>query len=448
MRRPLISKVARNQIGGLDISLMNQHTFRLSFFRFEARYARIIFLVMVALCMTSFPFEPFRAAAFEGPLPDFEGDRFNTVKDAKIGTSLRPRLPGRDFEWPSVAQADWNHDGLFDLIVGYNLRQPDVIRMVVYINQGSVGNPKFMGMALPSTCFYLKAIYPDEETPRIFENSGHHVPHTPHNFLVHTPGVLDVNNDGLFDILVNEGVYDRKQRRGQWLLMNIGRLGKPRFRAVYLHEGNFETQLSPGPYVESMTMFRDLPSEARGGFPVFTLVDWDSDGIPDIHYSSRRSYILFGDRDARGNWFVPEKKWHKQVPTDGNPFGKFPHILTADFNGDGINEVLVASARDKGQYTGDGFLSLFVRAPGHPTVHYIRDIPRLFSLNSDDNPWWLYDHGWWHPRIAAIDFDEDGDLDILAGWGGGNDQKQKGTKMYLYRTPGGVPGSHPQYLSP
>ena len=427
---------------------MNLPTSLLFFSSWCLRNARTIVLVMASLWLNLFPLQPLRASMYEGPLPQFEVDRFNTVKDAKIGTSLRPRLVGKDFEWPSVAQVDWNHDGLFDLIVGYNLRQPDVIRMVVYINQGSVGNPKFLGMASHSTCFYVEAIYPDEEKPRIFENAGYHAPHTPHKFLVHTPGVLDVNNDGLFDILVNEGLYDPKQRRGQWLLLNIGLIGKPRFKAVYLHDDHFEPQLSPGPYVEGLTLFRDLPSEARGGLPVFTLVDWDSDGILDIHYSSRSTYIMFGAKDERGNWFVPEKKWQKQLPTDGKPFGITPHMITADFNGDGINELLVASARDNGKYSGDGFLSLFVRVPASPTIRYAREFPRLFSLNSDNNPWWFYKHGWWHPRIAAIDFDEDGDPDILAGWGGGNDQNQKGTKIYLYRTPGGIPGSHPRFSKP
>ena len=401
---------------------------------------------LLCIFLGTFPWNVLGASSLiHGSLPQFEADRLHTVKDAKIGTSLRPRLPGKVFEWPTVAYADWNHDGLFDLIVGYNLRVPDVIRMVVFINQGKVGKPQFVGTSSSGTCFYLKALYPDETVPRIFQDAGHHVPHTPHKFLVHTPGIVDVNNDGLFDILVNEGVHDQKQRRGEWLLLNVGKLGEPKFTAFYLHDQQVTTQLPSGPYVKGLAMFQHLPLEARDGFPVSTIVDWNSDGIPDIQYSKGFTYVLFGGKDEYGNWYVPDQTWQKQLPMDGKSFGITPHIITADFNRDGMNELLVASARDEGPFSSDGFLSLFVRNSSHAHIRYRREIPKLFSLNSEDNPWWLYDHGWWHPRITAIDFDEDGDPDILAGWGGGNDQNQKGTKMYLYRTPGGIPGSHPLF---
>ena len=394
-------------------------------------------------------------ATYSGPLPDFEGDRFNTVPDVRTGGYLTPALPGETFEWPTVAQLDWNEDGLFDLLVGYNLRDPDVIRMVVYLNQGTVGAPAFTGEPGPATCFYLQTVFPGENAARIFENAGYHHPHHPHKYAVFMPAVFDFDNDGLFDILVNEGVYDVQQKRGQWLLLNVGARGSPRFKAVYLHGDDVAGQLPPGPYVDAMALFHRPPGNTH--FPVFSMVDWDSDGIADIHYSSDSTHVMFGARDGHGNWLARDGAWRQQVPEGGERFGRIPFIVTPDLNGDGVNELIVASATNARAGTSDGYLSLFVRSPSRPAPKYVPAIDPLFSINSDANPllfpdfrWpWLFaDHGWWYPKIAVVDFDEDGDPDLIAGWGGGNDQRQVGDRMYLYRTPGGVAGSRPRFARP
>lgn len=382
---------------------------------------------------------------YSGPLPDFEGDRFHRVVDFQTGQPLEPGLPGETFEWASPAVVDWNHDGVFDLIVGYNLREPDMIRMVVYLNQGSVGDPRFTGTPGPDTCFYVETVYPGESGFRIFESLGWHMPYSGHKFMVHNPGIYDFNHDGLFDILVNEQTYDPGQGRGQWFLLNTGSPGAPEFGvSAYLHDDAAAQGLPPGGYRDAFDLFRQLPGNATGSYPCMTLVDWNSDGIPDINYANASTQVLYGALDGAGNWYARDGAWSPASPVGEGEFGHTPHILTADFNGDGVNELLVGDAQGHCQPGCDGFLELFVRDPGTTEVRYIRDTDRMFMLSSPANPDGFPDAGWWHPRPAAIDFDEDGDPDILCGWGGGNGQGQVGTGIYHYRTPGGdEPGSHP-----
>jgi hypothetical protein len=110
-------------------------------------------------------------------------------------------------------------------------------------------------------------------------------------------------------------------------------------------------------------------------------------------------------------------------------------MATADFDGDGVQELVVASA-DGGE-RGDlgAYLAVFSRRGGARGPFGVHE-ESVFTLNRGGNLWWMPERGWWHPRVTALDFDGDGDPDLLAGWGGGNSQRQLGTKLYLYRTPG------------
>jgi hypothetical protein len=127
--------------------------------------------------------------------------------------------------------------------------------MVVFINQGEPGKPAFTGKDSPDTCFYVKAIYRGETKSQIFEGDGFHVPHHPHKFLVHQTALMDFDGDGLFDILLNEGMIDIKKRRGQWYLHNIGKQSLPEFRAYYLHESDELEDLPSGSNNQALKMF-------------------------------------------------------------------------------------------------------------------------------------------------------------------------------------------------
>jgi hypothetical protein len=71
--------------------------------------------LIILACQTNAAEDPIKG------LPDFVNDRVNTVKDYLTGNYLTPQLPGEVFEWPTVSRIDWDNDGQFDLLVGYNL---------------------------------------------------------------------------------------------------------------------------------------------------------------------------------------------------------------------------------------------------------------------------------------------------------------------------------------
>ena len=76
-----------------------------------------------------------------------------------------------------------------------------------------------------------------------------------------------------------------------------------------------------------MKMFHPLPEAMSGSYPTFTLVDWDSDGIPDIQYSTKQTYVLYGAIDDAGNWHPRDGQWQMQMPVGESSFGFKPHRI-------------------------------------------------------------------------------------------------------------------------
>jgi hypothetical protein len=398
----------------------------------KAQYS--ILAAGIFLCIFSF--------GFNGALPDFNGDKNNKIMDFETGSLLDPGLPGTGFEFASPTAVDWNNDGLYDLLVGYNLQTPDSLKFVVFINQGSVGDPKFTGRASDTTCFFLNVKYPGQSTFRHFASLGYHptAPGDNHRFMGFAPSIFDWNNDGLFDIFLSEGTCDKAcgccgtvctmlwNRRGIWLLINTGTVGNPEFGKVTNLSYNPFNQGYPGETLtnlefQGVSLFTQI--SCNGNFPQATLLDWDSDGIMDINYAVKWADIVFGDTTASGQW-KPRTSWVRQDALNSDlSFGHHPLIRDGDFNNDGVNELLSL----KGQYSE---FWLFVRNPDTTATNlFIRD-----SL--------LYKRSviGWHPKYDIIDYDEDGDMDVLAGWGRGNGEPAQ-PGIWLYRTPGGTPGTHP-----
>lgn len=399
---------------------------------------------------------------FTGRLPDFKTDATNTVKDFET-SPVRPLEPGmnvgtnKTWQYASPTVVDWNGDGLFDLLVGYNLKTSannpviDSLQLVVYINQGSVGNPKFTGRPSDTTCFFVQIKYPGQNFLRNFTALGAHpTPNSSyvypnvdwHTWLGFVPSIFDWNHDGLFDIFITIGACDPNcgirqvvtcteiwDKPGNWLLINTGTPGHPRFeKAANLNISPYNAgitgfELSTQEFA-GLGVFRSMSCD--GNFPQATLVDWNSDGIMDIQYAVGWANVVYGKKDSIGRWAPLQAVWSPKqnpVPVGTYYFGHHPILRTVDFNNDGVNELLVSSS----QY---GELHLYERlADSAGNVRYGRDT-LLYKVTD----------GRWHHKFDVADYDEDGDLDVLCGWGRGT---TAGRGLWLYRTPGGTAGSNP-----
>jgi hypothetical protein len=67
---------------------------------------------------------------------------------------------------------------------------------------------------------------------------------------------------------------------------------------------------------------------------------------------------MFGAIDENGGWLARDKAWIEQKPMGQDGFGGQPHMATADFNFDGMNELLVAHPVNRENQTSDGFIGL------------------------------------------------------------------------------------------
>lgn len=131
--------------------------------------------------------------------------------------------------------ADWNGDGLPDLIVGYQT----AAKLALYLNSGTPGQPVF------STFTTLQAAGTDICLP----SGGCGAP---------APWVCDFNGDGKRDLLVGSGADGKA-----WLYLNTNTDATPMLAAaVALARGSAE--LSVG--------YRATPY----------MHDWDDDGLPDL----------------------------------------------------------------------------------------------------------------------------------------------------------------------
>jgi hypothetical protein len=383
--------------------------------------------------------------AYTGPLPDFVADQNNAIFDCEASPRklLVPQLGDTGYDWASPTMVDWNNDGLFDLLVGYNIQKPDSLKLVVFINHGSVGNPRFTGKPSDSTCFFVKVKYPGQSFFRDFASLGAHPTADNgdgtidwHTWLGFVPSIIDWNHDGRFDILVSEGSCDINcgccglvacgnawDRRGTWLLINTGAPGRPEFgRAANMNYDPYNAR-SPASGIPSdsfagLDLFQQMSCD--GNFPQATVVDWNSDRIPDLCFAVSGAQICLGDTFADGRWKPKTNNWLSQTPANYADFGQHPLLRTADFNNDGKNELLSCKS-DVSEFL------LFERNPNTASPQYYIGYTLLYKRVSGD-----------YPKYTVGDFDEDGDMDVLCGWG-----RTSFFAILVYRTPGGTPGSHP-----
>ena len=224
---------------------------------------------------------------------------------------------------------DWNNDGKKDIVTGGSY---DDGRIRIYLNTGTDPAPAFSGY----TFLQVGGV---DWRPGVRS----------------MPDIVDWDNDNLIDVLCGEEATGRVH-----LAINSGSISNPVFTTSTFIE-NSGTTLSLGGNWRSA--------------PVVT--DWDRDGNKDLiigHYFGRlRFYRNVGTDDA------PLFTGYTILQADGSNLdaGYFSRPDVADWNGDGIDDIIVGND--------DGEVWLF-RAI-HPSLPYL--VLESDSLSDDDGDGFL-----------------------------------------------------------
>ncbi len=165
------------------------------------------------------------------------------------------------------------------------------------------------------------------------------------------------------------------------------------------------------------------PAEAKWGYTVPFVADWNMDGLPDIVLNSivgkliclpnigNRSHPVLGEPKAlKVDWqgSPPKPAWNWWDPEPGELVVQWrTRPLVLDLNKDGLNDLVVIDH--------EGYLSFFQRKMGEEGLVlmpgqriFYDDQGKLLQLNSKKAG------GSGRRKIDLVDWDGDGDLDLLA----------------------------------
>jgi hypothetical protein len=242
---------------------------------------------------------------------------------------------------PKIAFYDWNNNGSLDLLVGNYCGD-----VLLIPNTGSKTSPIF---AQPKN---YEAVKVQLGGKRPWGN-------------LFAPCPIDWNKDGKTDLLIGEGSYSAN---AVYVLLNQSSGSTPKFtdeQRYYLCYGDGKEQLVP------------------------TVVDYNGDGLPDV---------LVGDRKGTVSVYLNPGKWTPgtELPLAntikfGNTtsFGMPIAPTAADFNGDGLFDLLIGKA--------NGRIALAINKgkPGQPEFGEPVEIKgeKLFTDKINLPAKWTFDMG-------------------------------------------------------
>jgi hypothetical protein len=224
--------------------------------------------------------------------------------------------------YTTLSVADWNHDGLLDLIINSITG-----RIEWYENIGSKGAPK-LAANRPLQVAYQGASPKPAWTwwePGLGE-------------LVTqwrtTPLVVDWNEDGLNDLLVldQQGYlvyFERAQRVGDLVLLPARRI----FRG-----GHFDGKHKPAKSTDEWLRL-NTGSNGASGRRKMCVVDWDGDGRRDIMINSVNANWLRNVSDDGTNWMFEDEGTVGERVLAGHTTSP----TTVDWDRDGIRDLLLGA---------------------------------------------------------------------------------------------------------
>lgn len=291
-----------------------------------------------------------------------------------------------DLQMLQVVVFDWNGDGNPDIFVG-----KEDGRVVLMLSTGKIvdGVPQFT-------------------PPRYVQQEAQWVKVG----ALTTPDSVDWDGDGDEDIIAGDtaGYIN--------FVENLGGGAEPTWAPpVYLKADGDVIRIQAGPNGSIQG-----PAEAKWGYTVLNVADWDHDGLQDIVINSiwgkvewfknvgePGKPVLATARPVEVAWEGPTPKpaWFWWEPKGKNLVTQWrTSPVVQDLNGDGLNDLIMLDQ--------EGYLAFFERSKDGDTL--VLNPPKRIFKNENGDPLRLNERdggGSGRRKFVLYDWDQDGKLDLL-----------------------------------
>lgn len=292
-----------------------------------------------------------------------------------------------DLEMLQVIALDWDKDGDVDLVVG---QEDGRVALMEHTGEIEAGLPQYL-------------------PPRFFEQEAQHVKIG----ALCTPFGVDWDNDGDEDIIAGDTAGYLN------FVENLGSDGElPKWaEPVYLKAGGETIRIQAGGNGSIQG-----PAEAKWGYTVCSVADWNHDGLLDIVINNIWGKVLWYENvgtaqapelkaaqniEVAWEGSTPKPAWFWWTPDKGALVTQWRTTpFVHDLNGDGLNDLIMLDP--------EGFLSFYERRRVDGKLRLLP--PQRIFMNDAGEPWQMNEgvggkSG--RRKFVLTDWDGDGKLDLM-----------------------------------